>query len=99
MAAVRKGAGREQVHEVVKEHAVAVALAMREEGQVANDLIDRLAADPRLPLDAAELTALLADPAAFVGTAPAQVEAFVRAVGGWRDRFPEAAAYAPGEIL
>src|SRR3954470_3048392 len=33
MAAVRAGVGRETAHEVIKEHAVAVALAMREKGQ------------------------------------------------------------------
>ena len=42
--------GREAAHEVIKEHAVAVALAMRERG-AEPDLLDRLAADPRLPLD------------------------------------------------
>ena len=32
IAAVRAGVGRETAHEVIKEHAVAVALAMREKG-------------------------------------------------------------------
>ena len=50
MAAVRAGVGREQAHEAIKEHAVAVALAMREQGSADNDLFDRLAADPRLGL-------------------------------------------------
>ena len=50
IAAVRAGMGRETAHEVIKEHAVAVALAMREKGSEP-DLLDRLAADPRLPLD------------------------------------------------
>ena len=45
VAAVRKGVGREVAHEVIKEHAVAVALAMREKGAADNDLFDRLAAD------------------------------------------------------
>ena len=49
IAAVRAGMGREAAHEVIKEHAVAVALAMRERG-LEPDLLDRLAADPRLPL-------------------------------------------------
>ena len=49
MAAVRAGVGRETAHEVIKEHAVAVALAMREKGQAENDLLARLAADERLP--------------------------------------------------
>ena len=62
IAAVRAGVGRETAHEVIKEHAVAVALAMREKG-LEPDLLDRLAADPRLPLDRAALDAALADKA------------------------------------
>ena len=68
IAAVRAGVGRETAHEVIKEHAVAVALAMREKGQEP-DLLDRLAADPRLPLDRAALDAALADKQAFTGAA------------------------------
>jgi len=41
MAAVRAGVGREAAHEAIKEHAVAVALAMRA-GAATNDLYDRL---------------------------------------------------------
>ncbi|MEE8600510.1 adenylosuccinate lyase [Euzebya tangerina] len=99
VAAVAKGAGREAVHEVIKTHAVAVALAMREEGQQTNDLARRLAADPDLPLDGDEIEALLADPAAFVGAAGQQVDRFVARVDIWRTRYPEAAEYRAGEIL
>ena len=52
MAAVRNGVGREAAHEAIKEHAVGVALAMRQ-GQAENDLFERLAADERLGLDRA----------------------------------------------
>src|SRR5690606_23067204 len=48
MAAVRAGVGRETAHEAIKEHAVAVALEMREAGRTENDLLARLGADPRL---------------------------------------------------
>lgn len=99
MACVKAGAGREQAHEAIKEHAVAVALAMRERGQVDNDLLDRLAADVRIPLDHAALQALLAEPLAFVGTAPAQARAFAAQVHALVDAHPQAAAYAPGAIL
>src|SRR5215471_4707862 len=61
IAAVRAGVGRETAHEAIKEHAVAVALAMREQGAAGNDLFERLAADPRLPLDRAALDGLLAE--------------------------------------
>ena len=54
---------------MIKEHAVAVALAMREKGAADNDLFDRLAADGRLGLSRAEIDALVADRAAFVGAA------------------------------
>ena len=98
IAAVRAGVGRETAHEVIKEHAVSVALAMREEGREP-DLLDRLAADPRLPLDRIALDAVLADNAAFTGAAGDQVDAVVSAVERLVSRYPEAANYHPGAIL
>ncbi|MEU6645927.1 adenylosuccinate lyase [Saccharomonospora sp. NPDC046836] len=98
MAAVRAGVGRETAHEAIKENAVAVALAMRA-GQAGNDLLDRLAADERLPLDRAGLDALLADPLSFTGTAAGQVEAVAGRVEQVLKRFPEAAKYQPSPIL
>jgi len=99
MGAVRAGVGREVAHEVIKEHAVAVALAMREQGTTDNDLLDRLAADDRIPLDRAALDALVGEPLSFVGTAVEQVQAFVDAVARVVARHPEAAAYRPEPIL
>jgi adenylosuccinate lyase len=99
MAAVRAGVGRETAHEVIKEHAVGVALAMREQGIEHNDLLERLAADPRLGLDGASLIAAIGEPLSFVGTAPRQVEAFVRRVDKVIASDPEAAAYRPEPIL
>jgi len=98
IAAVRAGVGRETAHEVIKTHAVAVALAMREQG-ADNDLLDRLAADERLPLDRAGLDAALADRSAFTGAADAQVQSVVAAVGELVARYPEAAGYRPSPIL
>jgi len=98
MAAVRAGVGRETAHEAIKEHAVAVALAMREEGREP-DLLDRLAADARLPLDRAALDAALADRSAFIGAAEAQVASVVAAVEDLVARNPEAAQYSPAPIL
>ncbi|KXF87545.1 adenylosuccinate lyase [Rhodococcus ruber Chol-4] len=98
MAAVRAGVGRETAHEVIKEHAVAVALAMREQGREP-DLLDRLAADERLPLDRAALDAALADRSAFVGAAQAQVATVVAAVQDLVEQYPDAAKYTPAPIL
>ncbi|MGD9989588.1 adenylosuccinate lyase [Pseudonocardia sp.] len=99
MAAVRAGVGRETAHEVIKEHAVGVALAMREKGQTENDLIARLQGDERLALPAGTLDGLLADPLSFTGAAAAQVAAVVARVEEITAAHPDAAAYTPGAIL
>ncbi len=99
MACVKSGAGREEAHEAIKEHAVAVALAMREQGATDNDLLARLAGDSRIPLDGASLAGLLANPSEFVGAAASQVDAFVASVATWVSEHPDAAAYRPGGIL
>jgi adenylosuccinate lyase len=99
MAAVRAGVGRETAHEAIKEHAVAVALEMRERGQTKNELLARLGADPRLGLDAEALAACVARPIDFVGAAVDQVALFVRSVEALVLRHPEAAAYRPRAIL
>ena len=98
MAAVRAGVGREEAHEVIKEHAVAVALNMRENGG-GQDLIERLAADPRLPMSKEDLDAALADRHAFVGAAESQVDRVLARIQAKVDEHPEAAAYTPGDIL
>jgi adenylosuccinate lyase len=97
VAAVRAGVGREVAHEVIKEHAIAAALARR--AGEPGDLTARLAADDRLPLDRTDLDALLGDPLAVVGDAPRQVRAFVDHVAGLAAADPVAAAYTPAPIL
>ena len=98
MAAVRAGVGREVAHEAIKEHAVAVALAMREEGKEP-DLLDRLAGDARLGLTRAQLDEALADRAAFTGAAEAQVAQVVADVEALTSKYPTAAGYTPAPIL
>jgi adenylosuccinate lyase len=97
MAAVQAGAGREQAHEVIKEHAVAAALAMREEGGADNDLVDRLAGDERLPLGHDALVELLATP--DTGLARRQVDAVVARIAAVVAEHPDAARYSPEPIL
>ncbi|OYN88759.1 adenylosuccinate lyase [Parenemella sanctibonifatiensis] len=98
MAAVRRGVGREQAHEAIKEHAVAVALAMREDG-ADNDLMDRLAGDDRLGLSREDLAALVAEPLELTGAATAQVATLVERIGAIAAADPDAAAYRPGTVL
>jgi adenylosuccinate lyase len=99
VAAVKSGVGRETAHEAIKEHAVAAALAMRESGTDDNDLIERLAADQRLPMDAAALQDAIGAPIEFIGNAPGQIQAVVARVETIAARFGDAANYRPGAIL
>ena len=98
-AAVRAGVGRETAHEAIKEHAVAVALALRERSDAENDLLDRLAGDSRLGLTRADLQALIAQPLEFTGAARQQVQQIVEQVELIAAEYPAAATYTPGDIL
>ncbi len=99
IAAVRNGVGRETAHQVIKEHAVAVALEMRERGTEGNDLLARLAADQRLGLTAEQLETLVAEPIEFTGAARAQVSAVVDEIEHLVAERPDAAIYHPAPIL
>lgn len=98
MAAVRAGVGREAAHEAIKEHAVAVALDLRR-GAATNDLLDRLAADPRLGLSKEALVAASSDPLGLTGAARSQVDQLVARVAGLASRYPDGARYTPGTVL
>jgi adenylosuccinate lyase len=99
IAAVRHGVGRETAHEAIKEHAVAVALDMRQRGLDGNDLFVRLAADERLGLTAEELESLISEPMEFTGAARAQVAAVVDEIEHLVAERPDAAVYSPEPIL
>jgi len=96
MAAVKAGVGREVAHEVIKEHAVSAALAMRE-GR-ANTLLDDLAADARIPLDKGALTKLVSAPLEFTGDARAQIARVLARIEVITAAHPAAAKYSPGAI-
>lgn len=98
MTAVRNGVGREEAHEAIKEHAVAVALEMRQ-GLERNDLYDRLAADARLGLSREQIDALVKDPIEFTGAAVDQVQTVVAKIEKLVAEDAAAAAYRPGDIL
>jgi len=99
MAATRAGLGRERAHALIQKHAVEVAGDLRSGNAAGNDLIERLGADPALPLSATQLSELLGSPLSLVGAAGPQVARFVTRVESWVARFPEAAQYVPGRLL
>lgn len=75
MSAVKKGGDRQELHERLREHSIAAARVVKEEGGE-NDLLDRIAKDPAFNLSIDELTSILL-PANFIGMAPQQVEQFI----------------------
>jgi adenylosuccinate lyase len=99
MEGVKRGGGRETLHEVIRAHAVAVARGLRDGSLTGNDLPRRLGEDPTFPMSEAEVRAVLANPARFLGAAPAQVDSFVQRVAPLRRRFPSAESYRPEPIL
>ena len=96
MAAVKAGVGREIAHEAIKEHAVSAALGMRE-GR-ANNVLESLAADSRIPFDLAQLKALIGNPLDFTGDAHSQVSQVCNRIEVITRKFPAAAALKPGTI-
>lgn len=99
MAAVRKGVGREDAHEAIKENAVQVALDMRRSGARENDLFDRLVADPRLGLSREELQHLVSAPLELTGNAARQVERVIARITPLVAANPDQAHYRPGAVL
>ena len=96
MAAVKKGMGRESAHEIIKEHSLATVSSLRMGG--ANDLLERISNDSRIPLDITELKSLIARPLDFTGMAREQTLQVIARVSEIIALHPEAAKYRPGAI-
>ncbi len=75
MHAVSRGGDRQELHERIRQHSMAAARRMKEEGADA-DLLERIADDDAFGLAAGELADMV-DPTRFVGRAPAQVRRFL----------------------
>ncbi len=96
MAAVKAGVGRELAHEVIKEHAVKAALAMRQGS--GNTLLADLAEDDRLPFDRHALDLLISAPLEFTGDARQQVARVVHRIDAITSAHSAAVQYQPGSI-
>ena len=78
MDAVKKGGDRQERHELIREHSIAAGRRVKEEG-LDNDLIERIASDPRFGLSRDEIVTNL-DPKNYTGRSEHQVEEFIRDV-------------------
>ncbi len=76
MRAVKKGGDRQQLHEKIREHSLAAARRVKEDG-MGNDLIDRIVADPAFMLKKEEIEHVLT-PEHYTGRAPSQVTEFLQ---------------------
>jgi adenylosuccinate lyase len=76
MEAVRKGADRQDAHEIVRTHAIEVARQIKEEG-IENDLLARLAGEAMFSDVDLEMAT---DPSSFIGRSPEQVDEFCDSV-------------------
>jgi adenylosuccinate lyase len=76
MAAVMAGGNRQGLHEKIRRHSQAAAARVKQQGK-ANDLIDRLQADPAF--SKIDFKAIL-NPRAYIGRAPQQVDEFIAEV-------------------
>jgi len=75
MESVKKGADRQNIHERIRQHSIAVGKRIKEEG-LDNDLIARIANDKDIPLNEEELGDCL-EIHRYIGRAPQQVEEFL----------------------
>ena len=78
MEAVKRGGDRQELHEHIRTHSQAAAARVKDQG-LANDLIDRIIADPAFGLSEAEIRDLIS-PEKFIGRSPQQVERLVKEV-------------------
>ncbi|MBN2652493.1 MAG: adenylosuccinate lyase [Spirochaetales bacterium] len=99
MEAVKNGAGREDVHEAIKEHAVGTLLDLRSGKIQKNDLAQRLSDDKRVGLTGSHLEQIIQQGYQLTGCADIQVETFSNAVAEIIKKYPEASNYKPGDIL
>lgn len=99
MEAVKAGGGREAMHEIIKEHAVATVRDLRAGAVKSNDLFERLAADSAFPLERAGIEAVRRRADELTGLAKAQVAAFRREVAEWTSRFPAAVEVQASPML
>lgn len=75
---VRAGGDRQEAHEIIRQHSIAAARAVKHDGS-ANDMLERLAGDKRFNVSIEDMKSTL-DPMRYVGRAPQQVEEFLAEV-------------------
>ena len=76
MESVKRGANRQEIHEIIRVHSHAAASMVKLEGKE-NDLMDRLINDNRIPLNSNEIKSQLS-PEKYIGRCISQVDGFIK---------------------
>ncbi len=99
MEALKKGIGREEGHEVIKQHAVATLQAIRHGQGEASDFAKNLGTDPHFPMNQEEIQTLLSDSTRFFASAHRQTLQIVKQIQALQKRYPNASQIRPAQIL
>ena len=75
MEATKKGGNRQELHEEIRQLSMQAGSVVKNEGKP-NDLLERIAADPKFGMSMEELLALK-DPKLYIGRCPEQVDSFL----------------------
>ena len=76
MESVKRGADRQEIHEILRRHSQACAAAVKLEGK-ANDLVSRLSDDDLIPLDFDDIKSQMSADK-YTGRSVSQVEQFIK---------------------
>jgi adenylosuccinate lyase len=79
MEAVAKGKSRQEMHEIIKIHAVAAGLAVKQDGGE-NDLLLRLSSEKEIPFSLEDLERMVGNGEQFAGRAKEQTEEFLQEI-------------------
>ena len=75
MEVTKKGGNRQELHEEIRQLSMQAGSVVKNEGKP-NDLLERIAADPKVGITMDELISLR-DPKLYIGRCPEQVDAFL----------------------
>ena len=100
--AVKKGAGREEVHKAIKKYTTREALRMRKDGSKESRVAELLASDPvfvKAGISEQDMIGILQDRTHFVGNARNQINQVVTEAEKFISKYKQEAKYEPREIL
>jgi len=100
--ALKQGIGREQAHSIIKKHAIAEALKMRNKGIHQNNLAENLANDPIFienGITLQNINIIIDKRSNYIGNAQKQIDEIIENTKQTIIKYTSQASYEPKEIL